>query len=247
MLQQIISPATIFIDFIGGEKLGLNKHLQNSRSKGPVELSDEELCRSTQQGCAASRNFLWIRYSDYIQRIVHKENKRQNLPRHEIADALQELYFAFHAAVLRYDPENHCHERLASFKTFLTIIVVRAFSKYCNRWRKYRDCVVPDLDGKALHSLAGGAEEVSHVLLDANDRNGRSSTGCELILLTDLNSDRLAEALRGLKPKERLLIEIWLQCRRDKEVAQVLKISPAAARLRRERLFRRIKQSSTSK
>jgi FixJ family two-component response regulator len=50
-----------------------------------------------------------------------------------------------------------------------------------------------------------------------------------------------------LKTKERNLLEIWLQLGRDKEVARVLGISPAAAKLRRERLFRRIRKGITAK
>jgi hypothetical protein len=84
-------------------------------------------------------------------------------------------------------------------------------------------------------------------LVDTLDRNGCSSGHEEGIFLYKLFPDNLAGALGKLKPKEKHLLEIWLQYGRDKQVAQVLGISPAAAKLRRERLFYRIRQSINKK
>ena len=72
--------------------------------------------------------------------------------------------------------------------------------------------------------------------------NGGTSFDCQDRLLVEPSSDRLDGIFKQLKPKEKHLLEVWLYYGRDKEVAQVLGISPVAAKLRRERLFYRIRQ-----
>jgi DNA-directed RNA polymerase specialized sigma24 family protein len=245
--QTIVQSPTIINSTNNGKRSGTNKLLLCDSSWEFIKISDEELCRNAQQGCAASRDILWHRFREYIQRIVHKENKRHYLPEQEIADALQELYFAFYEAVQQYHPESHCKEKPTSFKTFLGIVVAHSFSEYCGRWRKYHRRVALGLDGKAPQSFTMEAEDSWHISLYPTDRSGCSSADWKVILLSKLSSDGLAEALRRLKPKERELLEVWLQYGRDKDVAQIMGISPAAARLRRERLFRRIKQGLNGK
>jgi len=212
-----------------------------------VQLSDEELCRNAQRGCAASRDLLWKRHVIFIRIVVYNQNKHQHLPPHEICDALQELYFAFHVTVQRYDPENHCHGKPASFKTFLKIVVTHEFSKYCTLWRIYHKHIALDFDDEALHRSTGEAEEAGRFSFYQTNEDGHSSLDWQEMPLSELFSDSLADALNQLKPKEKHLLEVWLQCGRDKEVAKILGISPAAAKLRRERLFRRIKQSTAQK
>jgi len=230
-------PTTIH-SMINGDKSGLKKRSSHDHSEELGELSDKELCRKAQRGCVVSRDLLWYRYGDYIQRIVHKRNKCQHLLQCEIADALQELFFAFHKAVLRYDPENHYNNgKSACFKTFLGMAIARKFSNYCALWRIYHKRVV----------LEFGDEASWNFPVDAMDGNGYSSTGFEKILSHELSSDGFVDALSKLKPKERQLLEVWLECERDKDVAQVLGISSAAAKLRRERLFRRLRQSVAGK
>ncbi|MCI0560259.1 MAG: hypothetical protein MN733_17370, partial [Nitrososphaera sp.] len=79
------------------------------------------------------------------------------------------------------------------------------------------------------------------------DGNGYSPMSWQGFLTSNISSNSLAGALQRLKPKERHLLEVWLECGRDKDVAQVLGISPTAAKLRRERLFRRIRRSVIGK
>lgn len=231
-----------------GEKMSrANKHLWDLHSQELVKFSDEELCHNARQGCAASRNLLWKRYVDFIRIVVHKENKHQHLPPHEITDALQELYFAFNIAVRRYNPENHCHGKLASFKTFLKIVVAHAFSNYCTLWRIYQKHIALDSDDEAPSRPIAGAEEAGYFSFYQMDGNGHTSFDWQAMLLGEPSSDSLAVVLKRLKPKEKHLLEVWLQYGRDKEVAKILGISPVAAKLRRERLFCRIRQSVTQK
>lgn len=237
MIARTLIQSPNFLEVIPKENLGLNKKPPDTHPQKLIARSDDELCRNAQQGCAVSREMLWDRYRDYILRMVHKENKRQYLPRHETADALQELYFAFHRTVQRYDPKSHCKGKLASFKTFLRIVIAHRFSNYCTLWRIYHRRIALDFDDETSRSFTVGTMH----------EKGYSAAECEGLLPSEPSSDRLVDALRRLKPKERDLLEIWLQFGRDKEVAQILGISPAAAKLRRERLFRRIKKSVAGK
>jgi DNA-directed RNA polymerase specialized sigma24 family protein len=201
-----------------------------------VQLSDEELCKNARRGCTASKDLLWQRYGGYIQKIVQLENRRHHLPQHEMFDALQDLYFAFHTSILRYNPQNYRRGKPASFKTFLHLVIAHRFSNYCALWRIYH---------KRLKLKDNNT--VCEVLVNTPETNGCSSWHEEGIFLYELFPDRLAGALEKLKPKEKHLLEVWLQYGRDKQVAQVLGISPAAAKLRRERLFHRIRQSMIQK
>ncbi len=242
MLSPIAIQARTCLGAIKDEKSRFKKHPLGVHSQEFVELSDEVLCRNAQRGCAASLNLLWHRHQDFIQRIVYNENCHQYLPQHEMSDVLQELYFAFHETVQRFDPENHGNGRPASFKTLLGLVVVHAFSKYCTRWRRYHQRIIRNLDDETSGSFAVEAEENWHSSLYPTDRSGCSSKDWKWILLSELSSDGLADALRRLKSKEVCLLELWLQYGCDKEVAQALGISPSAAKLRRERLFHRIRE-----
>lgn len=242
MLLQTAIQAPTHLGSIKEEKSRLNKRPLDAHAKELSELSDEVLCRHAQRGCTASRDLLWQRYHGFIQRVANKKNQRWYLPQGEIADALQELYFAFQETVQRFDPENHSNGKPASFKTFLGVVVACSFSKYCARWRRYHQRVIIDLEGEAPQTGNVVAEEKAPFSLFPADENGNSSAHWNIILLNEISSDRLAGALHKLKSKERELLEIWLRCDRDKEVAQVMGISVAAAKQRRERLFRRLRQ-----
>jgi DNA-directed RNA polymerase specialized sigma subunit len=207
------------------------------------ELSDEDLCKNAQSGCVASKDLLWHRHIDFIESIVYRENKHQHLPQHEIADALQELYFAFHTTLQRYDPANHCHGKPASFKTFLRVIIAHEFSKYCTLHRIYHKHIVVHFDERAVHFFRLEAKEAWHYSDEDKNGNGDLKIDREGILFSEISSDCLADTLCRLKSKEKKLIEIWLHYGRDKTVAKILGISPNAAKLRRERLFCRIRQN----
>ncbi|MGH7594846.1 MAG: RNA polymerase sigma factor [bacterium] len=240
MIAPTITPSPNFL-------LGIPQEISEQQSMPPgiyaiklVDCSDEVLCRNAQRGCLASRDLLWHRYYDFVQKILHKQNQRHHLPSHEIADALQELYFAFHTTVQRYQPD-YSRRPSASFKTFLGLIVGHLFSNYCAQWRRYHRRVVfrcEDETSGDFHSTRNGRP----CLLTCEEKNGGPSIN-GTSLWWDNFSGRLAEVLCRLKPKEKQLLEAWLNCGRDKEVAQVLEISPAAAKLRRERLFRRIRKN----
>jgi DNA-directed RNA polymerase specialized sigma24 family protein len=173
--------------------------------------------------------------------IYGEKSGRNNHParRHDCYEALDKL-----------SDEELCSKAqqgcASSRKTFLGVIVARAFSKYCRQWRRYHNRVVLDPDGEATQSITVEADELWRTALYPRDRNGCSSEGWKGLLFAGLSSDRLAEVLRKLKPQESHLLEIWLHFGRDKKVAEVLGISVSAAKLRRERLFRRIKQSATA-
>lgn len=229
-------------DSRGEESSSPNQCLPNILPPKLVELSDEELCQNAQRGCAASRDLLWKRNAAFIRNVVYKQNKRQHLPPYEIPDALQELYFAFHVSVQRYDPENHCHGKPASFKTFLKIVVTHAFSTYCTLRRIYHKHIAMNFGDETLSHSIAGIKEADPSSFYQMDGNGQTSFDWQVMLLGEPSSDRLASILKQLKPKEKHLLEVWLQYGRDKEVAQVLRISPVAAKLRRERLFCRIRQ-----
>lgn len=213
----------------------------------PLKLSDEELCIRAQQGCVASRELLWHESQGFVRQVVCKKSRQLCLPPHEMADALQESYFAFHEAVQQYNPICQSNGKTASFKTFLGTVLARSFSNYCRQQRRYRKRFALSLDGEGASSFTAIAEEPEPFPFHPSDGDAISLVEWKESLLRELSSDRLAEALSQLKPKEMRLLAVWLQCRRDKEVAQVLGISTAAAKLRRERLFRRIKQRLAGK
>jgi RNA polymerase sigma factor (sigma-70 family) len=240
MFAPTITPSSNFLTGIPQEISERQPRPPNAPPVELVECSDEDLCRNAQRGCLASRDLLWRRYRDFVQKVLHKQNRRHHLPSHEITDALQELYFAFHTTVQRYQPD--CSGRpSASFKTFLGLIVEHLFSNYCAQWRRYHRRVVlcgDDETSGDFHSARNGRP----CLLTFEEKNaGPSVNGTSL--WWDNFSGRLAEVLCRLKPKEKQLLEAWLNYGRDKEVAQALGISNAAAKLRRERLFRRIRKN----
>jgi DNA-directed RNA polymerase specialized sigma24 family protein len=202
-------------------------------------LSDEDLCRRAQHGCNISKEFLWDRCQGYIQKLVKNENRRRHLAWYEMDDVLQELYFAFHKAVQRYDPEGHCEGKPATFKTFLRVVVIRSFSNYCSLSRIYHKHVVLDFDVNLCWScLAEGKH--------TDNRESSLADWLEL-LLNEFSSRGLVAAVRKLKGKEKCFLALWLQCDLDNQVARVLGISPAAAKLRRERIFHHIRQYTSEK
>ena len=211
------------------------------------QLSDEELCQKAQQGCAASRGLLWHRHRDFVKRVVYKKNRQLGLPEREMADALQSIYFAFHEALQQYDPEHHSNGKSAAFKTFLGIVIAWSFSNHCRQWQRYRKHVALNPDGKDPGSFAIDAESNGQLSFPPANGNDGSLVDWKEMILHEFSSDDLATALTRLKPKEIHLLQIWLQCGRDKEVAEALGISTAAAKLRRERLLRRIKQRLSDK
>lgn len=207
------------------------------------ELPDEDLCKNVQKGCITSKNLLWRRYADFIKIAMLRENKRQHLPQRELNDAVQNLYFAFHIAVQRYNSEHHCHGKPASFKTFLNIVVTHEFAKYCAGRRIYQKYVLTNCDDQVWRNFIGETEETWPFAFDQAVIDDGSSMHWKNLLLNEFSSDGLAETLRQLKPKDRLLLQTWLHYGRDKEVAAKLGISPVAAKLRRERLFQRIRKT----
>lgn len=220
---------------------------RRSTPAGGDEFSDEDLCQNVQRGCIVSKNLLWRRYADFIKIAMLRENKRQHLPSHELNDAVQNLYFAFHIAVQRYNSEHHCHGKPASFKTFLNIVVAHEFAKYCACRRNYQKHVITSGDGQAWQYFLVEAEETWRFSFEQAERDDSSSPQWADLLLNGFSSDRLVAALRRLKSKDRILLETWLHYGRDKGVAAELGISPAAAKLRRERLFQRIRKNLAGK
>ena len=71
--------------------------------------------------------------------------------------------------------------------------------------------------------------------LDAQPHQAEDISPSELARIS------LAAILHTLKPKEQKLLEAWFNCGCDKGIAQALETTPTAAKLRRERLVRRIK------
>ncbi len=231
------------------QSVELSKPLTQTDFKERLQLSDEELCNQARQGCAASGDLLWRRHQDFVRRVVCKKNHQYRLPAHELADALQESYFAFHEAVQQYNPALCRHGKPASFKTFLSVAVARSFSNCCRQRRRYGKFFVRNFAGETSPGFAVSPEEGPPSSLSVADENGytHSPAKWKEMLRNELSSELLAEVLGRLKPKEINLLVFWLQCGRDKEVAAAMRISTAAAKLRRERLFRRLKQSLAGK
>jgi len=61
------------------ENFGLTTTPPNTDADELSDRSDEELCRNARHGCVASRELLWRRYRDFIQTVLHRENKHQYL------------------------------------------------------------------------------------------------------------------------------------------------------------------------
>jgi DNA-directed RNA polymerase specialized sigma24 family protein len=208
------------------------------------EFSDEDLCWSAQAGCNVSMDFLWDKYQSYIQKIAFIENHHQHLPQCEMPDALQELYFAFHDSVQSFDPEGHCKGTPASFKTFLRLVVVRKFSNCCASWRRYHKHVLLEFDSNLLRPYITQVWDEYVPAPNYTQRKKYTLADWMDSLLNEFSSNNLIAVLRTLKLKERCFLALWLQCDLDKEAAELLGISTAAAKLRRERLFRRIRQKA---
>jgi len=221
----------------------VNGHFASAELAGTCQFSDQELCQKTRAGCARARNLLWQRHQDFVQRVIGKRNQQKHLPWDEMTDALQEAYFAFHEAVQRFDPSGHSNGKPASFKTFLGVIVARHFSNYCRHWQRYHKRMACPHPNDFAPALSISPEEAWPFWLEFAEGNNSASKNGETNLLRHFSSNRLTEALDRLKPKEMRLLEIWLQYGRDKEVARALAISTTAAKLRRERLFHRLKQN----
>lgn len=217
---------------------------RGDNSQKLVGLSDEELCRHAQKGCTKSHDLLWQRYHDFVKQVIRRESFKRQLPPAETADALQELYFAFREAIRHYAPENYYPERPASFKTLLNLILVRRFSNYCTCWRNYRKRIALGVREESLQYVVANTETPPYNNINGNEY---SLMNLQKILHGELCSEGLVEAMLQLKPKEKFLLELWLEHGRDKKVAEVLGISVAAAKLRRTRLFRRLKKYSLVK
>lgn len=225
-----------------------NQTIHEGRSAEVLSaLSDEDLCRHAQNGCSTSREFLWSRYHTFIHRTVRIENQHQRLPYSEMDDVLQELYFAFHKAVDRYNPDDHCLGKPTSFKTFLAVVVRHKFSNCCALSRIYHKHVLLDFDVNVLQSHNSLPSETFKLSSASTYTNGALPVDWPQRLLNEFSSSSLIGAVQKLKPKEKRLLAIWLNCDIDKEVAQALGISPAAAKLRRERLFCRIRHNVIQK
>lgn len=204
-----------------------------------IHPDDELLCAWARQGCRRSRHLLWERHRRNVACVVHVTNRRHFLPAWEMEDAMQQAYLAFHHAVDRYDPMRSSGAGRASFRTFLGIVVANEFSKYCARQRtrrRHETAVDGDLD-----TMVTGADAAARRLsgmrpgsIPSDDLDWHS------FLTFSIASEPLATALSTLNRRERELIELWLTWGRDRDVGRLLAISPTAARLRRERLFRRI-------
>ena len=203
-------------------------------------ISDEVLCENAQRGCEASAYLLWQRYQDFVRKVIYRENQRHRLPPGELPDALQDAYFAFHAAVQRYD---RFRESTASFKTFLSVAAAHRFSNYCSLWRIYHLHLASGLEGNEFPNGSAEAEEAATCSWPRFEEQNFSDMNWKNFLATVLSSDHLADVLHRLRQKEKRLIATWLQYGHDREVARIFGISPPAAKLRRERLFRRIRRS----
>ena len=247
MLTETIIQLPEFFEIPPPQNSVLNKKPPAAHPNEFVILSDETLCRHAQQGCAISRDLLWRRHCDFIRSILYRENARQQLPVHEIADALQESYFAFHLTMQQYNPLNQGHGKPASFKTFLALIVMQRFSNYCKQWRRYRHHNVGQNNNDSKDAVESEAEQARSFALYLEEENNGAATDEKAVLERKLIPEELAAAFCQLKPKEKHLLEVWLQHGRDKAVAEVMGISPAAAKLRRERLFRRIRENVATK
>jgi RNA polymerase sigma factor (sigma-70 family) len=240
-MLQVITPSPAYSHHRNGKAPCPSQ--QPESKAGLIALSNEELCQNAQRGCARSKALLWQRCQEFVRGVAYNKNFHHGLPSREMADAVQELYFAFHEALQQYDPQHHSNHKPASFKTFLGTVVAHAFSEYCRRRRKYYRRTSFELEALPVCCFIVEPEESRREALYPVDRNGCCDEAWDMILLNEISSDRLATALRELKPKARAFLELWLHCGRDKEVAYVLGISPAAAKLRRERLFRRIRKA----
>lgn len=219
----------------------LDKKSEAKSAEVLCALSDEDLCRNAQNGCSTSREFLWFRYHTFIQRIVRIENQHQHLPYCEMDDVLQELYFAFHKAVDRYDVNGNCYRKPTSFKTFLGVVVRHKFSNCCALSRIYHKHVLLNFDVNILQTCDTVLLENFKLSSSSANRKGGLPADWAKRLMNEFSSSSLTGAVKKLKLKEKRLLAIWLKCDIDKEVAQVLGISASAAKLRRERLFCRIR------
>jgi DNA-directed RNA polymerase specialized sigma24 family protein len=159
-----------------------------------------------------------------------------------MADALQEMYFAFHKALQRYSLERCGKEKPVSFKTFLYKIVSDEFSNYCRRWKRYYRRMTLSLDDENAQKLTDSIGTDSYFTFQLTD-GGRGSLVDQVEgVLSELAANRLTKVWQKLKAKEIRLLSIWLQYGNDKDLAYILGISPTAAKLRRERLLQRIKK-----
>jgi RNA polymerase sporulation-specific sigma factor len=170
------------------------------------ELTDEELSLLSKSGNSEAEDILMERYKGYVRKLSHA----RYLVGGDSDDLIQEGMIGLMKAVRDYDPEKG-----ASFKTFATLCIMRQQTTAI-------DSAARKKNEPLNHSISISSEEWESAV-----RMMREQQSPEEILVSNESSMELLGHLKDiLSPFENEVLELYLQEKGYREIAEELGKSP---------------------
>lgn len=171
---------------------------------------------------------IFLQEETFLRQFARKVAFKTKLQGEDVKGVEQEALLRVLLALPSYNPDR------APFRTFAKTIVHHAVCNFARQQRLFAQYFVISLD-------------------DLIEREEWSLLKEEVFAPTafeeeELERDeRIWDILSHLKPKEKQFLLVWLECGTDKATGEVLGISPTAAKLRRRRLFAKLRRLATKK
>ncbi len=170
------------------------------------ELTDEDLSLLSKSGNSEAEDILMERYKGYVRKLSHA----RYLVGGDSDDLIQEGMIGLMKAVRDYDPEKG-----ASFKTFATLCIMRQQTTAI-------DSAVRKKNEPLNHSISISSEEWESAV-----RMMREQQSPEEILVSNESSMELLGHLKDiLSPFENEVLELYLQEKGYREIAEELGKTP---------------------
>ena len=170
------------------------------------ELTDEDLSLLSKSGNSEAEDILMERYKGYVRKLSHA----RYLVGGDSDDLIQEGMIGLMKAVRDYDPEKG-----ASFKTFATLCIMRQQTTAI-------DSAVRKKNEPLNHSISISSEEWERAV-----RMMREQQSPEEILVSNESSMELLGHLKDiLSPFENEVLELYLQEKGYREIAEELGKTP---------------------
>ena len=170
------------------------------------ELADEELSLLSKSGNSEAEDILMERYKGYVRKLSHA----RYLVGGDSDDLIQEGMIGLMKAVRDYDPEKG-----ASFKTFATLCIMRQQTTAI-------DSAARKKNEPLNHSISISSEEWESAV-----RMMREQQSPEEILVSNESSMELLGHLKDiLSPFENEVLELYLQEKGYREIAEELGKTP---------------------
>lgn len=172
---------------------------------------------------------IFLQEETFLRQFARKVAFKAKLQGEDVKDAEQEALLRVLLALPSYNPDR------APFRTFAKTIVHNAVCNFARQQRLFAQYFVISLDdlieGEEWSLLK---EEVfAPTAFEEEEEFERD--------------ERIWDILSHLKPKEKQFLLVWLECGTDKATGEVLGVSPTAAKLRRRRLFAKLRRLATKK